>query len=426
MAIWKPSHPRPLHRRPSKARAVVGIAVILAVASVLPLAPKSIGKSSSDPGEGLPAASQPTGAWSGRASAVGRAAKWRRPVKTTTTSLAADPISSPAPLQAATAGGGSAVGVQLHGMWSDYSDGQRLAVLDKIAAAHLRWVRIDMGWSSFEKNCRSCYDSWYLKRADLLVDAARERGLKVLVTAWRTPGWANGGAGELAPPNRPADFSGFMAWLAARFRGRVSAYEIWNEPDSRDFFTGSVDQYAALVRAAYPAVRSSDPDAQVVLGGPINNNTGWLRSVYQAGVRGAFDVLATHPYMGPSDLPPETPDVGGDNIYLLTHVAAVHQLMVANGDGDKPIWFTEMGWSSHPNTGGEPNWDRGVTPQQQADYTVRAIQLVRSRYPYVTNMILYNERDRATGDVQLDNYGILHRDLSEKPVYAAVRDYLSG
>jgi polysaccharide biosynthesis protein PslG len=100
--------------------------------------------------------------------------------------------------------------------------------------------------------------------------------------------------------------------------------------------------------------------------------------------------------------------------------------MKVNGDGDKPIWFTELGWSSHPNTGDEPNWDRGVTPQQQADYAIRAIQLVRSRYPYVTNMILYNERNRATGDVQLDNYGILHRDLSEKPVYTALRSYLSG
>jgi hypothetical protein len=425
MTTQKFSRPRSLRRRPAGARVVVGIAVILAVASALLLTPKSIGKSSS--GDGLAVAADPTRASSGQASATGRAARWRRPAKTTpTTTVAADPISPPAPLQTAAPGGGPAVGVQLHGMWSDYSDAQRLAVLDKIAAAHLRWVRIDMGWSSFEDDCRSCYDDWHLKRANFLIDAARQRGLKVLVTAWRTPGWANGGAGELAPPNRPADFGSFMAWLAARFHGRVSAYEIWNEPDSRDFFTGSVDQYAALVRAAYPAVKSSDPDALVVLGGPINNNTPWLRSVYQAGARGAFDVLATHPYMGPSDLPPETPDVGSDNIYLLTHVAAVRELMVANGDGDKPVWFTEMGWSSHPNTGNEPNWDRGVTQQQQADYTVRAIQLVRSRYPYVTNMFLYNERNRATGDVQLDNYGILHRDLSAKPVYAALRDYLSG
>jgi polysaccharide biosynthesis protein PslG len=318
------------------------------------------------------------------------------------------------------------VGVQLHGMWSDYTDAERIAVLDKIAAAGLTWVRIDMGWSSFQERCGTCSGGWYLDRANLLVDAARARGLKVLVTIWRTPGWANDQAGELAPPAAAGDFGRFMSWLASRFRGRVSAYELWNEPDSKDFFTGTVGQYAALVRAAYPAVKAADPEAQVVLGGPVNNDTGWLRSVYRSGVGGFFDVLATHPYMAPADLPPETPDRGGDNVHLLTHVAAVHRLMAANGDGDKPIWFTELGWSSHANTGGEADWRRGVSLEQQADYTVRAIELVRTRFPFVTNMIIYNERDRATGDAHLDNYGILRRDLSEKPVYAALRGYLSG
>jgi polysaccharide biosynthesis protein PslG len=405
--------------RPVRAGAALAVALALVAAAALLLAPSSVGRSDGGrvdgPGPVTPSIiAQPQGAF-----AIGRAASWRRPARTPGPSAA--PAPAPAPALA-----GLAVGVQLHAMWDDYSDAQRLAVLDRIAAAHLRWVRIDMGWSSFSERCRGCVSQWYLDRANFVVDAARQRGLRVLVTAWRTPGWANNGAGELAPPDRPADFGEFMAWLAARFRGRVSAYEIWNEPDSRDFFTGSVGDYAALARAAYPAVRSADPGAQVVLGGPINNNTDWLRSVYRAGVRGSFDVLATHPYMGPADLPPETPDRRGDNRYLLTHVAAVHRLMAAHGDGGKPIWFTEFGWSSHPNRGGEANWDRGVSPQQQADYTVRAIRLVRSRFPYVTNMLLYNERNRATGDVHLDNYGMLHRDLSEKPVYAALRAYLSG
>jgi polysaccharide biosynthesis protein PslG len=321
---------------------------------------------------------------------------------------------------------GPGVGVQFHGMWSDYTDAQRLAALDRIAAAHLRWIRIDMGWSSFQERCRTCYSSWYLDRANLLVNAARARGLQVLVTAWRTPGWANNGAGELAPPASSADFGRFMRWLSSRFRGRVSAYEIWNEPNSRDFFTGSIGEYVGLMRAAYPAVKLGDPGAQVVLGGPMNNDTDWLRSVYQAGAESFFDVLATHPYMGPADLAPETPDPRGDNIHLLTHVAAVRELMEVSGDGDKPIWFTEFGWSSHPNTGTEPAWKRGVSLQQQAEYTIRAIKLVRSRFPYVTNVIIYGERNRATGDVHLDNYGILDRDLSEKPVYAALRSYLAG
>ena len=216
MTMREPSHLRHRHRRPSRARVVVVIALALVAASALLVAPNSIGKSGLSRGEGLSAAAQPAGATSGRTSAVGRAARWRRPARTTTptTGVPADPVSPPTPLQPSASAEGSAVGVQLHGMWNDYSDAQRLAVLDKIAAAHLRWVRIDMGWSSFQDRCRSCYNSWYLDRANFVVDGARQRGLKVLVTAWRTPGWANGGAGELAPPTNPADFGSFMAWLA--------------------------------------------------------------------------------------------------------------------------------------------------------------------------------------------------------------------
>jgi polysaccharide biosynthesis protein PslG len=341
-----------------------------------------------------------------------------RRATTTTRATTTRPVSSPLD--------GLAVGVQFHGMWTDYTDAQRLAVLDKMAAAHLRWIRIDMTWAGFEERCRACVNQWYLNRANFLVEAARARGLRVLVTLWRTPAWANSGAGELVPPAEPAEFGRFAGWVAARFKGRVSAYEIWNEPDSRDFFAGDLEQYLALLRAAYPAIKLADPDARVVLGGPINNDTAWLAAAYRAGARPYFDVLATHPYMAPSDLPPETPDRNGTNIHLLAHVAAVRKLMVSRGDTDKPIWFTEFGWSTHPNSGGELAWMRGVTLEQQAEYTVRAIRFVRSNFPYVTTMIIYSDRNRATGNVQVDNYGILYRDLSEKPVYTALRAMLGG
>ena len=67
--------------------------------------------------------------------------------------------------------------------------------------------------------------------------------------------------------------------------------------------------------------------------------------------------------------------------------------MEENGDGDKPIWFTELGWSSHPNTGGEAPWELGVTKQQQADYLVRAAEMIACRFPYVEQIFWYAERN---------------------------------
>jgi hypothetical protein len=92
------------------------------------------------------------------------------------------------------------------------------------------------------------------------------------------------------------------------------------------------------------------------------------------------------------------------------------------GDGDKPIWFTEFGWSSHRNDGGEENWELGVSLRRQARYAVRAFRYVAGQFPYVPVMIWYNERNRTTGAPQLDNYGLLERDLTPKPVYRALAD----
>ena len=280
---------------------------------------------------------------------------------------APDPVAAPTPLQARRQPGTGRRRPAAR-QWNDYSDAQRLAVLDKIAAAHLQWVRIDMGWSSFQDRCRSCVSRLVPGPGQLRRRRGPPAGLKVLVTAWRTPGWANDGAGELAPPsNRPTS--------AASWAGSPGASGAGCRPTrsgtSPTRGTSSPAASASTPRwrgPPTPGVKSGDPDALVVLGGPINNNTDWLGSVYRAGAGGSFDVLATHPYMGPSDLPPETRPPRRRH-HLLTHVAAVHKLMVANGDGDRPIWFTELGWSSHPNSGGEANWDRGVTLQQQADYT---------------------------------------------------------
>lgn len=316
------------------------------------------------------------------------------------------------------------VGVQFHALWSDYTDQERVAVLDKLAAAGVTWVRIDLGWQSLQETGRDSYSQWYVDLADRTIDLARARGISVLATLWATPSWANGGAGRHVPPTDPADYARVARWAATHFNGRVGAWEVWNEPNHPSFWSGSAADYTALLKAAYPAFKLGAPATPVVLGGPSYNDTDWLQEMYEAGGQGSFDIMATHPYQGPADLAPEAADDG--TIWRLNHVTAVHELMQEYGDGDKQIWFTELGWSSHPNTGSEKEWQRGVTEEQQADFLVRTIKHVSANFPYVTNMFWYNERNRASGKVHLDNYGLLNRDLSEKPAYVALRDFLDA
>jgi polysaccharide biosynthesis protein PslG len=324
-------------------------------------------------------------------------------------------------VQAPPSAAGPVVGVQYHGLWSDWTDADRETVLDRMSAAGAGWLRVDVGWESLEEQGPGRWSDWYLERLDQVVDQARARRMQVLVTLWATPGWANGGRGRAVPPTDPGAYARVAGRLAARYDGRVAAWEVWNEPNSRDFFDGDAASYVRLLRPAHAAIEAADPEARVVLGGPSYNDTSWLERVYAAGARGSFDVLATHPYLGPSDAAPETPDDGSP--WTLLHVAKVQELMRAHGDGGLPIWFTEFGWSTHANGEETRPWERGVSPSTQADYLTRTLYLLRSRFPQVSHVFWYAARDRVDSDVHTNGYGLLTYDLRDKPALGALRAY---
>jgi polysaccharide biosynthesis protein PslG len=317
------------------------------------------------------------------------------------------------------------LGTQFHCNWTIYTDAERVTVLDKLKAAGVGWVRIDTAWGNLEDTHKGARNSWHLRKADFCVEEAHKRGIKVLATLWWTPEWANGGGGPYVPPTNPQDYADFARWAAERWRGKVSAWEVWNEPDPwQTFFQGTLNQYVALLRAAYPAFKAGDPNALVTLGGPSSNDDRWIEQVYALGAKGSFDVLSTHPYQGVGDAPPDKPDDG--NRWWFTHVPAVRDVMLRYGDGAKPIWFTEFGWSAHGNWPGIANWQRGVSPEQQGDYLVRAIRYTQAHYPYVPVMFWYKERANPQGtDAHQEGYGLLNADLSERPVYEALTGYRS-
>jgi hypothetical protein len=285
-------------------------------------------------------------------------------------------------------------------------------------------VRIDTSWAGIEDSYKGARNAWYIGMVDFCVNEARARGINVLITLWMTPAWANGNQGNLVPPTNPQDYADFARWAATYWRGRVAAWEVWNEPDpAQSFWQGTIDQYAGLLRTSYPAFKGGDPAAKVVLGGPSSNDDAWIRQVYARGTKDFFDVVSTHPYQGMADAPPEQAD--DNHRWWFTHLPAVRQVMLDYGDAAKPLWYTEFGWSAHTNWTGIQNWERGVTPQQQGDYFVRALQYTQANYPYVTVAFWYKERARpGDTDVHQSGYALLNADMTERPVVATLHNYL--
>jgi hypothetical protein len=100
--------------------------------------------------------------------------------------------------------------------------------------------------------------------------------------------------------------------------------------------------------------------------------------------------------------------------------------MLDYGDAAKPLWYTEFGWSAHTNWSGIQNWERGVTPQQQGDYFVRALQYSEAHYPYVSVAFWYKERTQpGEANVHQAGYGLLNADMTERPVLGTLRTYLA-
>ncbi len=323
------------------------------------------------------------------------------------------PLGVPAPV----AQRSHSLGVQFSSLY-ELGPRRRLAALDQLSRAHASWIRIDIGWASLEADGDDKYAEWYVDRIDSVLRAADARNLKVLAMFWLTPAWANDGRGLRALPTRLAHYAEAVGWAAERWGAQIDAWEIWNEPNSSDFLVdGTPRRYAGLLCAAYPAVKAEDT-SPVLSGGLQYNDAAWLGRVYRNGGKGCFDAVATHPYVSPSDAPPETRHE--QQIWRLTRTPAVRRVMRRHGDAAKRVWMTEIGWSTGRPPDPDP-WERGVSRAVQADYLERAVALVRSRYRYVGPIFWYRDIDGARPRVFQDGFGLLTNDLLAKPALRAFR-----
>src|SRR4051794_13406074 len=233
-------------------------------------------------------------------------------------------------------------------------------------------------------------------------------------------------------------YARFAGGLAAEGRGRVAGWEIWNEQDAPEWWAGAppVDgvakdatAYTALLRASASAVRHADPRAPVILGGLTGNDFRFLADVYRHGGRGAFDAVAVHTDTacnlgGPAGY---LRDLDGRiNQFSFLAYREVRRTMVANGDARRPIWMTELGWSTTGalcDSGAFAGQKAGgVGEADQARFTAQAFHCLRLAR-YVTHAVVFRLRD-GSGDTPDDRFGLLRADGSAKPAWDVFGRYV--
>jgi hypothetical protein len=225
-------------------------------------------------------------------------------------------------------------------------------------------------------------------------------GFKRLPVVWGSPSWVPGRprAGRCRftsdrcsalqmPVHSAAQrraWSEFLQALVARYgptgtfwtlhpelrRDPIRTWQIWNEENDHRYAEASVRGYAALLRVSAPAIRSVDPDAQIVLGGlyatprtkPSLDATTFLDRLYgYRGIKGLFDGVGLHPY-------------AADPSLMAADISALRAVMRSHGDRQTGLYITEFGWGSQTRAEGGDKFEQG--PATQAEYLKSAWEIL--------------------------------------------------
>lgn len=138
---------------------------------------------------------------------------------------------------------------------------------------------------------------------------------EVWITVCSSSLWATRQSTDFLPPSPARDvdaYAEFVRRLVARCAGRVRYWQCDNEPSNIGLtWAGTAEEYVTQLRALHRAVRDTDPEALVVLGGcgydVLSSPEGsaprqFFDHLVSAG-RDAFDLFSVHLYGDPARIP---------------------------------------------------------------------------------------------------------------------------
>ncbi|MFQ6057785.1 MAG: O-antigen ligase family protein [Anaerolineae bacterium] len=312
-----------------------------------------------------------------------------------------------------------------------YAEAYLQRALALIGDGGFHWVRQPFPWAQIEPQPGEYrWEPW-----DRIVDATQEHNLALIAVLDTSPPWARGEADQdnpYAPPQDVAHYARFVKAFVARYRGRIGAYQLWDEPNIRPHWGDrDVDPagYVALLRAGYLAAKEADPQALILSAGLAPNTEGggpnmsdllFLEGMYRAGAREVFDILAIKPYglwTGPEDRRASPQALNFSRAILL------REIMVRHGDGGKAAWAVEFGWNALPSDWrGRPSPWGTDAEAKQARRTVEAIQRAQEEWPWLGAMILQGFQPAAPPDDPVHGFALMESDFTPRATYEAVRE----
>jgi polysaccharide biosynthesis protein PslG len=315
----------------------------------------------------------------------------------------------------------------------------------------MSWIKVPVSWRKMELT-KGNIDSTAL---DPQIDALVSNGVKIMLTVSSAPDWARGTNAESGPPTDFADYANFIGALATRYKGKVQAYEVWDEPNLRRFWNGrplSAASYVEMLRLAFNAVKAADPTALVISAGlaptgyndSVNaiNDRAFLQQAYTAGLGSYADAVGVNPqgWANPPDSSccSASPGVSGwyndRSFYFRDTLTDYRTIMAQNGDSGTFLWVTGFGWGASEGVVADPStvdanfgFVNFTSQAAQAQYLPRAYELART-LGYVGPMFLYNlnycQTTTATpgsSEFAPCYYSLVDSSGQQRPAYAALK-----
>lgn len=216
---------------------------------------------------------------------------------------------------------------------------------------------------------------------DRAVDNARSAGLRPMLVLGQTPQFRTEdlqdsttpgayGDGASSPPNIDA-WKAYVKAAADRYDTRVD-YQIWNEPNVINYWSGSVGEMARLTATGSRAItQGADGKGKPTVVAPsfplrLGSQQKWFKKYWSAKVGGKsvasyVDVVSVNPYPLPDQGPEASPP-------LIRFAKGV----LPKAAKRKPMWNTEINYGLAQGGSGE---SRGISAAKQAAFVGRTLLL---------------------------------------------------
>jgi len=309
-------------------------------------------------------------------------------------------------------------------------------------ALGVKYVRMDFRWPDLEKTRDAPWaftekGSWSPKESyDTYVGYSQTYGIEIIACLLAVPSWIL--PGEINIPTGSAfddfvtQYGEFVYAVVDHYKGNITYFEIWNEPNYYKFWDDAegtlehgaynrgkaITKYATLLKEAYVQAKAANPNCIIISGGVSENDYVYVQGIYDNGAKGYFDYLGLHPYFGhglTKNYDPDYVDWADWEYWHFPKIELVRDVMVAEGDGARNVFVTELGVDSESGPEG------ATTEEIQARALRRVFEKIDHDpgYPYVDAVMWYQLKDTHAG-----NWGLFTADYTPRQMYYAYKQLI--